>query len=118
MSLPERSKRSRLPIAGIDQIGLSQQIYARLKSAILSGAFAFGERLSTEELAQHFEVSVMPVRDAMKLLEADGLVQITPRRGVFVTEVKVETVKEIFQIRRIIEQRRSRKPGRDSARFD
>ena len=104
MSLTENSKRSRLPIAAIDQVGLSQQVYVRLKSAILNGSFALGERLSTDELAKHFEVSVMPVRDALKLLEVDGLVQIMPRRGVFVTEVKPETVKEIFQIRRIIER--------------
>jgi DNA-binding GntR family transcriptional regulator len=104
MSLTANSKRSRLPIAAIDQNGLSQQVYAQLKHAILNGAFALSERLSTEELAKHFAVSVMPVRDALKLLEADGLVQIIPRRGVFVSEVKAKTVQEIFYIRKIIER--------------
>jgi DNA-binding GntR family transcriptional regulator len=97
-------KRSSLPIAAIDQNGLSQQVYARLKSAILQGSFAQGERLSTDELARHFAVSMMPVRDALRMLAADGLVQIMPRRGVFVSEVKIETVHEIFHIRKIIER--------------
>jgi DNA-binding GntR family transcriptional regulator len=93
-----------LPVASIDQSGLSQQIYESLKTAILSGNFAQGERLPTDDLARHFHVSAMPVRDALKWLEADGLVEIAPRRGVFVTKVTKETVKEIFHIRRIIEQ--------------
>src|SRR3954468_23100920 len=101
MTLTGVPKRSALPLAAIDQNGLSQQVYGRLKSAILNGTFAQGERLSTEELAKHFEVSIMPVRDALKLLEADGLVQIMPRRGVFVADVKAKTVQEIFHIRKI-----------------
>src|SRR4051794_31633183 len=104
MRITAMPKRASLPLAAIDQNGLSRQVYTRLKNAILNGTFAQGERLSTEELAKHFEVSIMPVRDALKLLEADGLVQIMPRRGVFVSEVNAKTVQEIFHIRKIIER--------------
>lgn len=90
-------------LGSIDQNALSQQIYERLKANVLNGSFTFNERLSTEDLAAHFQVSAMPVRDALKLLEADGLVEIVPRRGAFVTSVGREDVEEIFQIRQIIE---------------
>ncbi len=98
------STSSKLSNATIAPANLSLQIYAELKSAILNGNFALGERLSPDELAKHFQVSVMPVRDALKLLETDGLVEILPRRGAFVAQVQKGTVREIFHIRRIIER--------------
>jgi DNA-binding GntR family transcriptional regulator len=96
-------RESSPPIAAINQNGLSHQIYERLKTAILQGNFTLGQRLSPEELATYFQVSIMPIRDALRLLEADGLVEIVPRRGVFVTQISEDAVKEIFQVRQIIE---------------
>ena len=83
---------------------LSEQVYDHLKTAILNGRFEPGQRLVPEELATHFQVSLTPVRDALKQLESDGLVTILARRGVFITEVSARDVREIFQIRQIIER--------------
>jgi DNA-binding GntR family transcriptional regulator len=83
---------------------LSEQVYDHLKSAIVNGRFAPGERLVPEELAAHFGVSLTPVRDALKRLEGDGLVTIVARRGVFITEISAKDVFEIFQIRQIVER--------------
>lgn len=90
-------------IPGISQNGLSEQIYERLRDAIVDGVFIPGERVSAQELAAHFQVSTTPIRDALKRLEADSLVEISPRRGTFIVQFSRQTVSEVFQIREIIE---------------
>lgn len=97
MSLTER-------VARIERDGLSERVYTRLKEAIVDGKFLPGERLSPEELARHFEVSITPVRDALKRLEGDALVDVVPRQGVFVSQLSPATIKELFDIRQLIEQ--------------
>jgi DNA-binding GntR family transcriptional regulator len=91
-------------VARIDRDGLSERVYVRLKEAIIEGRFPSGERLSPEELAKHFEVSNTPIRDALKRLEGDGLVEVIPRQGVFVSQFSADVIQEIFDIRRLIEQ--------------
>jgi GntR family transcriptional regulator, rspAB operon transcriptional repressor len=97
MNLTER-------VARIDRNGLSERVYTSLKEAIMDGKFPPGERLSPEELAKHFEVSITPVRDALKRLEGDALVEVVPRQGVFVSQFSRAAIKELFDIRHLIEQ--------------
>lgn len=97
MNLTER-------VARIDRNGLSERVYTRLKEAIMEGKFPPGERLSPEELAKHFEVSITPIRDALKRLEGDALVEVVPRQGVFVSQFSADAIQEIFDIRHLIEQ--------------
>mgnify|MGYP005836133695 FL=1 len=87
----------------IDRRGLSDQIYQALKREILSGRLAPGQRLSLDEFAARFGVSVTPIRDALRLLAADGLVELLSRRGTFVTWPSRQTVQEVFQIREFLE---------------
>ncbi len=82
---------------------LHQQVYARLKEEILKGSFVPGQRLSINAISKCLGISVTPVRDALRRLEADGLANIIPRRGTFVSELSQKAVKDIFQIRRIFE---------------
>ena len=91
-------------VARIEREGLSERIYSRLKEAIVDGKFSPGERLSPEELARHFKVSITPVRDALKRLEGDGLVDVVPRQGVFVSRFSPEAIQELFDIRSLMEQ--------------
>ena len=87
----------------IDRRDLSDQVYQVLKRDILSGRVQPGERLSLEEFAQRFGVSITPVRDALRLLAADGLVELLSRRGAFVTRPSWEDIREVYHIREIIE---------------
>lgn len=87
----------------IDRRDLSDQIYQVMKSEILSGSLVPGDRLSLEEFAQRFGVSVTPVRDALRLLAADGLVELLSRRGAFVTRPSWEDIEDVYQIREILE---------------
>ncbi len=83
---------------------LSDQVYQLMRSSILNGNFAPGERLSPPDLSKRFRVSVTPIRDALRRLEADGLIQVIPRRGTFVFRFSAQDVKEVFESRRLIEQ--------------
>src|SRR3712207_4636560 len=89
--------------APLDTASLSEQAAARLRDEILSGRIAPGERLNLDEYKAHWGVSITPLRDAAKRLEADGLVTIIPRRGVFVATIDKKALFEIFEIRIALE---------------
>src|SRR5260221_6386608 len=74
-----------------------------LREAILSGELAPGERLLQEELAERFEVSPTPVREAIQQLVAEGVLSHSPYKGVQVAEVEVDAVQEIYLIRAALE---------------
>lgn len=87
----------------IDRRDLSDRVYQVLRTDILSGKLPPGQRLSLDEFAQRFRVSITPVRDALRLLAADGLVELQPRRGAFVTQPSWAVIQEVYQIREILE---------------
>src|SRR6187200_37414 len=74
-----------------------------LREEILRGAVAPGQALRQEELAERFGVSRLPVRDALLRLEAQGLVHVYPNRGAFVISLSADEVREIFEMRLLLE---------------
>ncbi|MDN5926333.1 MAG: GntR family transcriptional regulator [Hyphomicrobiales bacterium] len=76
-----------------------------LRKSILSGGLRAGHRLNLDEIAIELNVSRMPVREALKQLESEGLVTIFPHRGVAVSELSARDVEEIFGIRIVLEQK-------------
>lgn len=74
-----------------------------LKASIFAGKFAPGERLYEAALAREFGMSRGPLREALALLEGDGLVENVPRRGKFITNPDERTVDEIYSLRRLVE---------------
>ncbi|MGV3652931.1 MAG: GntR family transcriptional regulator [Noviherbaspirillum sp.] len=82
---------------------LPAHVHSVLFEAILSGTLAPGERLLVDEVAEHFGVSKIPVREALKSLEASGWVEIRPRRGTFVKPLSAEEMRQIFEMRRLLE---------------
>lgn len=76
-----------------------EQIAAQLAERILDGRLAPGAKMVEQELAEEFGVSRAPLRNAVRILEREGLVTILPRRCALVTELAVEEVREIFEIR-------------------
>ena len=87
---------------------LPEQIAARLSERIVSGAYTPGQRIMEQGVAAEFEVSRGPVREALRLLEKEGLVIILPRRGAQVTNPTIEEVNEIFDIRAMLNGLRDR----------
>ncbi|EGO63376.1 GntR family transcriptional regulator [Acetonema longum] len=74
-----------------------------LREKILSGELGGGTPLKQEELASQFNVSMSALREALKSLEAEGLVRFYPNRGAIVSELSAAEAKEIFEIRLFLE---------------
>jgi DNA-binding GntR family transcriptional regulator len=76
----------------------------RLRQDILSGILPPGERLIEEQLTQRFGISRAPLREALRELAQQGLVEHSPRRGVRVAELSAEDVDELFGLRDLLER--------------
>lgn len=81
----------------------TNDVTSKLRQEILSGAFAAGERVKIADVAARFEVSAMPIREAMRTLEAEGLLQIIPNKGAIVRPIHAEFVRNIYDIRSALE---------------
>ncbi len=76
----------------------------RLRSEILSGVLVPGERLVEEQLTQQFKISRAPLREALRQLAQQGLVEHLPRRGTRVAVLSAEDVDELFGLRDLLER--------------
>ena len=74
------------------------QIKQALEQEIVVGQLPPGKRLDEVQLAERFQVSRTPIREALQLLAANGLVQRFPRRGAFVTEIGIDSLIEMFEV--------------------
>lgn len=83
---------------------LRDQVAAALRAAVFSGALQPGERLVEAEIAARSGVSKAPVREAFRLLEAEGLVVSLPHRGSFVVSLSAADVREVFSLRSALER--------------
>lgn len=82
---------------------LPDVIVADLRQRILSGDLAEGELIRQEVLAEEYDVSRMPVREALRRLDAEGLVVFINNRGATVTTHSLDEIREIFDIRTLLE---------------
>lgn len=83
----------------VPTLTVPEQIAAQLGDRILDGRLPPGARIGEQELADEFQVSRGPVREAVRVLEREGLATILPRRGAIVTELSAAELREIFEIR-------------------
>ncbi|MCR5595107.1 MAG: GntR family transcriptional regulator [Lachnospiraceae bacterium] len=82
---------------------LHEVIFNTLRRAVLTGELAPGERLPEIQLASQFGVSRTPVREAIRMLEQEGLVNLRPARGAIVSGISAESVKDVLEIRRALD---------------
>ncbi len=80
-------------------------VYNLIKEKILDGEYIIGSQLVIRDLAEEFNVSETPVREAIKRLEVEGLIKITPHVGIMVSVPSLNEMKEILDVRLILEQR-------------
>jgi len=85
---------------------LGKQAYEYLKRRILSNEFMPGERLREVELAKSLMISRAPVREALQVLAAEGMVTINPRRGTYVAKLDPQEYLEYVQVREALESLR------------
>ncbi len=82
---------------------VGQMVYAVLRQAILAGAFAPGEWLRQESLAEAIGVSRIPVRTALLQLESEGLLDFHPHRGARLRTLSIAQIEEIYRLRVLLE---------------
>lgn len=88
---------------------VGQMAYDIIREAIIIGVLAPGQHLRQEDLAERIGVSRIPVRTALMQLEAEGLVSFNPHKGAVVRTLTVEQVREIYELRELLESHALRK---------
>ena len=83
----------------VDNTTLRERVYRTLKQAILEGRFSPGETLPTRSLAEVLGTSVMPVRDALLRLNAEGGVEVLPNRAARLPVLSRESIAELYEVR-------------------
>jgi DNA-binding GntR family transcriptional regulator len=87
---------------------VKKSLVETLRDEIVRGDFVPGQYLRLEEIAARFDVSTMPVREALRDLEAEGLVTIFPHRGATVTRLSADELQDIYDIRATLEEMATR----------
>jgi len=86
-----------------DNVTAQELVLSSVRDAILSGVIDPGARLRQEELAELFGTSRIPVREALRALEYEGLVRSEPHRGFTVTSLDSDDVEEVYDLRIVLE---------------
>lgn len=81
----------------------SEIIYQEIKEDIINGKYKPKERIVISDVAREFGTSDIPVREAMRYLESDGLIQSKPYVGAIVTNFDLADIRKIYQIRAVLE---------------
>lgn len=81
----------------------AQHIQGLIRDAIITGELAPGSSLRQEELAKAYESSRMPIREALRTLSVEGLVQLIPNRGAIVAPIEIDDLRENFEMREVSE---------------
>ena len=102
-------------------LSLPEQIAARLGDRIVTGAIAPGAHIIEQEIANEFRASRGPVREALRILEREGLAQIHPRRGARASQLSRQDVYDLFEIRahlyQAVASRLAEQPNSDTVRL-
>jgi len=104
----------------IETRSLSEQVTNEIRRSILAGALPPGQSLSLRRLADQLEVSFIPVRDALRVLEGEGLVVNPAGRSASVAPLDLEEFHAIYRVRRLLEPELARRsvPRLTEAEFD
>lgn len=97
------------------KLPLREIVSGEIRERILNGTFPPGSRLVERDLAEEFEVSRFPVREALRILNQEGFVENLPTRGIVVKQLKRKEVEEIFDLREALEGLASRRAAERAA---
>lgn len=86
-----------------DKYSLRGRVFHKLREDILSGKYEENEELKEVAIGEELGVSRTPVREAFRQLELEGLIQIIPNKGAYVTGITEKDVKDIYMIRSLLE---------------
>ena len=88
---------------GREHLSLSQRVAAELRRSILTNRRRPGDRLIEESLSAELGVSRIPIREALRVLAGEGLVEVQPRRGASVADVSLDVARDLVEVRATLE---------------
>jgi DNA-binding GntR family transcriptional regulator len=103
-NLRRRENETTTNSRNIRRQSIPEDVASALRQRILSGEFQEGRQLRQEAIAKEYDVSRMPVREALRLLEADGLVAMQTHRGAVVTAHSPKEIGQLFDLRTLLEK--------------
>ncbi len=86
-----------------NDVSLRNKVFKYIKNQLINGHYKPGESLVESKLAEELGVSRTPIREAIRLLEVEGLVEITPNKGAVVLGISAKDVEDIYAIRCLVE---------------
>jgi DNA-binding GntR family transcriptional regulator len=86
-----------------DFISRVDHVYAILRSGVISGRYRPGEQMRVQELADETGSSASPVREALRRLQSESLIEFLPNRGARVPKVSEQELRDLFRTRRLLE---------------
>lgn len=89
-------------------VDIGTDVYNQLREQLVAGEIVAGQTLREESLAERFGVSRTPVREALRRLQVEGLIEITPHRGARVLGWRTEDISEVFSLRGVLEPHAAR----------
>ena len=81
----------------------SAQVASIIRQAIINGELKPGTRLVEQDLTKSLDISRSPIREAFRILESEGLLQIIPNKGTFVIQLNQKDLREIYELRKLLE---------------
>lgn len=100
----DHSSLSAAQLPGPVQPSLHETLVADLRQLVIEGSLASGQRVGEAKLCAQFGVSRTPLREALKVLAAEGFVQLRPNRGAVVTPVDTKQIAPIFEVKGALER--------------
>lgn len=89
-------------------VTVTDYVTRSIRERILSGAYSPGAKLDQQMLVEEFGASLIPVRESLRQLEAQGFVRLYPHKGAYVAELSLAEVKEIYFVRELLEEAATR----------
>lgn len=92
-----------LKASGTHGLPLSENLYNRLQMDIIRGVHSAGKKLTEQSLCEQYNISRTPVREALRQLETEGLVENIPNRGAFVVGFSQQDILDMYELRKVYE---------------
>src|SRR5260370_27441121 len=104
------------PYSGIPRQSLTSAVADKLRDQIIRGEIPEGAQLRQDAIASQYHVSRIPVREALRQLDAEGLIAIVPNRGAVVPTLSPDDIEELFSIRALLQPEVLKESGRTPCR--
>jgi len=107
-----RESQETMGIESIKVESLESQVSYRIREMIRQRILTKGQKVKERELCEQLGISRTPVREALRTLKSEGLIDIIPNKGAFVSEPSIENIKEIFEVMTLLEGEAARLAAR------